>query len=60
MLFFDNDQFFLQVGKLEVEEAVFRKLKMDTTLIDIPDGCKVILEQMILTPSRCVNTVFKP
>ena len=59
-MLFDNYQHFFQVGKLEVEEAVFRKLKMDTNLIDIPDGCKVILQQMILTPSRCVNTVFKP
>ena len=60
MLFDTYQQFLFQVGKLEVEEAVFRKLKMDTNLIDIPDGCKVILQQMILTPSRCVNTVFKP
>ena len=46
----DNNQHFLQVGKLEVEEAVFRKLKMDTNLIDIPDGCKVTL-QIIWTPA---------
>jgi len=31
---------FMEVGKLEVEEAVFRQLKMDTNLIEIPDGCK--------------------
>ena len=49
-MLFDNNHLFFQVGKLEVEEAVFRKLKMDTNLIDIPDGCKVILGQMILTP----------
>ena len=29
-----------QVGRLEVEEAVFRKLKMENFL-DIPEGCKV-------------------
>ena len=29
-----------QVGRLEVEEAVFRKLKMEN-FMDIPEGCKV-------------------
>jgi len=30
----------MRVGKLEVEEEVFRKLKMDTNSIEIPDTCK--------------------
>ena len=37
-----NQGWLFQVGRLEVEEAVFRKLKMDcASFMDIPEGCKV-------------------
>jgi hypothetical protein len=31
---------YMRVGKLEVEEEIFRKLKMDTNSLEIPDTCK--------------------
>ena len=37
---------FFQVGRLEVEEDLYTKLKMDTNPIEIPD-CKVSMELFI-------------
>ena len=36
-----TNTYYFQVGKLEVEEEIFRKLKMDTNSLEIPDTCKV-------------------